>query len=1167
MLCLVRKVRGCAGRGFDRPRRPVLQALRGLAAAAVAPAVAAAAFGLGALAHAQPGAPSAAVAAATAASDAVLRPLLSVETGGHGAPVRRIDVAATRGLVVSASDDRTARVWDLASGALRQTLRPFAFGAEGGRLYGVAVHPAEPLVAVAGTTGGTVPGGPAHPHLVYLFDIESGALRSTLDARAGDIRKLAWSSDGQVLFAGYNGTHGVRAFARDGRELLDDRYGGPVFALATHASGLAAAASLDGTLRVYRLGAGAVQRAAAAALGNRRPASLAFSPDGRQLAVAFATRGEGIELFDAATLQSLARLPAPEAYAGDWRTLAWSADGRTIALGGTASSRELRFPVLALDVATRQVRERVEVAGDTVTDLVALPTGGFVYASFDGSWGTVGVPGAAPGSARRVGRPVHAVRGDAPFDLEVSDDGLAVRWGQRGPGRGLAFAFERRRLVAGAALDGGPGLRAPQPRGGGLVEVGDWVRDSRAPVIGGRSMALDQDERVRAITVPGPRPTAAMVGTNRALHRIDAGGQLVWRVPVDTEVRAVNASADGRLLVAAMADGTLRWLSASDGRLLLSLLAQEDGRWVAWTPSGYFDASAGADRIVGWALARGTAQAMDFFSLARFRDRFNRPDVIDAVLATGDEKVALGQIAARAEAERLALQQEAERQAEAARRAEREAAERAEQARRAAQQEAERRAAAERAAREAAAAAELARQAEAARQAAIAQARAQAEREAAAQAAARAQAEARAAAERQQKEREAALAAERERERLEAERALAEQQARERERLAQEAAREAEERRRAEAARKALAELRAAEFPPAVQGVGEPRLKASGNLVTLPFALHSHSVAGEVDLSVRVAGRPALPREVVMPKALNGLTQGYARIELPVADGVNPLAVEIIASNRYGTSEPLAFVIERELPPPPPGGWPGDLYVLAIGVAEYARPEYRLGLAAKDATDFAAAMKRQEGRQYRRVVVRTLTDAQATRAAILREFDWLRTSVTPGDTAMLFMAGHGVNDAQGQYFFMPHDAQHERLLTTGVPQAAIVSALAQIRGRTLMFIDTCFAGNALGALHRAPKKTERLINDLSASENGVVVFASSTGQEESLEKDSWGNGAFTKALLEGLSGRADFMRAGRITYAALNLFVSEEVSRLTEGKQRPVFISPRGVPDFAVARL
>jgi hypothetical protein len=119
----------------------------------------------------------------------------------------------------------------------------------------------------------------------------------------------------------------------------------------------------------------------------------------------------------------------------------------------------------------------------------------------------------------------------------------------------------------------------------------------------------------------------------------------------------------------------------------------------------------------------------------------------------------------------------------------------------------------------------------------------------------------------------------------------------------------------------------------------------------------------------------------------------------------------------------------------------------------------------------------------------------------------------------------------------------------------------------IAFIDTCYAGNALGALNRSSKRTDRLINDLTAAENGVIVFASSTGREESLEHPDWGNGAFTKALLEGIAGKADFTRAGRVTYAALNLFVSEEVTRLTQGRQRPVFISPRGVPDFAVVRL
>ena len=102
------------------------------------------------------------------------RPTLVIELGSHSAPVRRIDVHAVRGLAVTAADDRTARVWDLASGELRQVLRPFAQGNEVGRLYGAAIHPTEPLVAVAGTTGAT--GGPGAAHLIYLFDLDSGSV-------------------------------------------------------------------------------------------------------------------------------------------------------------------------------------------------------------------------------------------------------------------------------------------------------------------------------------------------------------------------------------------------------------------------------------------------------------------------------------------------------------------------------------------------------------------------------------------------------------------------------------------------------------------------------------------------------------------------------------------------------------------------------------------------------------------------------------------------------------------------------------------------------------------------------------------------------------------------------------------------------------------------------
>ncbi|MCG3188120.1 MAG: hypothetical protein LKCHEGNO_00011 [Burkholderiaceae bacterium] len=357
-------------------------------------------------------------------------------------------------------------------------------------------------------------------------------------------------------------------------------------------------------------------------------------------------------------------------------------------------------------------------------------------------------------------------------------------------------------------------------------------------------------------------------------------------------------------------------------------------------------------------------------------------------------------------------------------------------------------------------------------------------------------------------------------------------------------------------------------MPPSLSASQAKRIELAAPEVTLRFAIASPGDPAKLLLEVRVNGRPAQPSELMLPKQLDGVARGFAR--LPLGEG-NSL-VEILARNAYGVSEPLAFTIERA-----PGAQgsaaattagPGaDLYVLAIGISDYVRADYRLGLAAKDARDFADTLRRQEGRQYRNVHVRVLTDRDATRSAILDGFGWLRQAVGPTDVAMLFMAGHGLNDALGQYFFLPADGRLERLATTALPQGTIVSTLSKVRGRTLLFLDTCFAGSSLGALSKVGRQTERMMNDLASSENGVIVFASSTGQEESEEKPEWGNGAFTKVLIDGLNGRADFTGAGRVTFAALNLFLSEGVSRLTQGRQRPVFISPRGMPDFALARL
>jgi uncharacterized caspase-like protein len=135
-----------------------------------------------------------------------------------------------------------------------------------------------------------------------------------------------------------------------------------------------------------------------------------------------------------------------------------------------------------------------------------------------------------------------------------------------------------------------------------------------------------------------------------------------------------------------------------------------------------------------------------------------------------------------------------------------------------------------------------------------------------------------------------------------------------------------------------------------------------------------------------------------------------------------------------------------------------------------------------------------------------------------------------------------------------------------VAEGTIRSALVRLKGRAVLFVDTCHAGNAFGSAKGFSRDMSKIINDLASPENGVIVFASSTGRQDSLEKKEWGNGAFTKALIAGLRGGADLMKRGRVTFQGLGYYVSGEVEKLTRGEQTPVLISPPpGLPDFTLA--
>ena len=79
-------------------------------------------------------------------------------------------------------------------------------------------------------------------------------------------------------------------------------------------------------------------------------------------------------------------------------------------------------------------------------------------------------------------------------------------------------------------------------------------------------------------------------------------------------------------------------------------------------------------------------------------------------------------------------------------------------------------------------------------------------------------------------------------------------------------------------------------------------------------------------------------------------------------------------------------------------------------------------------------------------------------------------------------------------------------------------------------------------------------------------MASATKDEYALENPAWGHGAFTKALVEGLEGRADSNKDGLVEFNELDTYVTDRVKELTGGKQHPVTAKPTSIRSFPLAR-
>lgn len=208
-----------------------------------------------------------------------------------------------------------------------------------------------------------------------------------------------------------------------------------------------------------------------------------------------------------------------------------------------------------------------------------------------------------------------------------------------------------------------------------------------------------------------------------------------------------------------------------------------------------------------------------------------------------------------------------------------------------------------------------------------------------------------------------------------------------------------------------------------------------------------------------------------------------------------------------------------------PAACKADVYLVAVGIADYPGTENDLNLCVNDAKDLYELYSKNS-----RTHTILLTNEEATVANIERAMNKLYRQAKADDIVVFFFSGHG---QKGCFCAYNLPLSYKRIRKA--------MSLSKSRHK-MIFADACHSG----------KMRQGKSDNQQSQKSEVMLFLSSRDNETSIESPRMHNGFFTTYLLKALKGNADTDKNRTITAKELFEYVSKEVKRVSKDKQHPV---------------
>jgi WD40 repeat protein len=256
------------------------------------------------------------------------------------------------------------------------------------------------------------------------------------------------------------------------------------------------------------------------------------------------------------------------------------------------------------------------------------------------------------------------------------------------------------------------------------------------------------------------------------------------------------------------------------------------------------------------------------------------------------------------------------------------------------------------------------------------------------------------------------------------------------------------------------------------------------------------------------------------------------------------------------------------------------LHFIGIGINEFANSNYNLRWSVKDIRDLALRFKAKYAAS---IIIDTLFDEKVTIDNI-KALNTKLQQLDVNDKVVLAYSGHGLLSKDYDYYLSTHTVNFDKPEQNGLPYEELENLLDNIKPRKkLMLVDACHSGEVdkeeglriqqastddpnlkfskggkLSGSATPPtgqlgmKNSFELMQELFARVGrgtGTTVISAAAGTQFAYERGDLKNGVFTFSLLDA------FNQHSTLTISELKKIVSEQVSALTKGLQKPTFRS------------